>query len=241
MTEGTARSDVAPAGPAPAAKAAKTAGGRSGTKLFSASGPRRRSIAYSRFVAVMKWMLPAIAIALIVLVASWPYVKPKTEMISIQSLILGTMEKGGPSVVNARYLGADDQGRPFAVSADEANNLSLNSQVIELTMPKADMGLDDGTWVFLTADEGRFDRAGKALKLTGSVDLFHDSGYEFRTSVAHVDLSRGLVWGDEPVSGQGTFGVLHAEGFRLKNGEKTIRFLGKSKLTLYPDAKEPKS
>ncbi|MCP5366695.1 MAG: LPS export ABC transporter periplasmic protein LptC [Hyphomicrobiales bacterium] len=207
----------------------------------AAAAPRRRSVAYSRFVAVTKWMLPAIAIVLIAVIASWPYMNPKTDLISIQSLIQGTVDAGGPSVVNARYLGSDDDGRPFTVSADRASNLSLDSQVIELTNPKADMSLDDGTWVFLTAERGRYDRADKALELTGAVDLFHDSGYEFRTTVAHVDLTQGLAWGDAPVSGQGTFGVLKAEGFRLRNNEKVIRFTGKSKLTLYPAAGEPKS
>ena len=101
-------------------------------------------------------------------------------------------------------------------------------------MPKADITLDDGTWLVLTAKNGVFRQVKKTLDLTGAVNLFHDSGYEFQTSKAKIDLQKGLARGSAPVRGQGPFGELQGEGFRLLNKGKTIVFTGKSKLVIYP-------
>ena len=106
-------------------------------------------------------------------------------------------------------------------------------------MPKADITLEDGTWLVLTANDGEYSREEKALNLAGQVNLYHDSGYEFRTERAAIDLTTGTALSNDPVSGQGPFGRLAAAGFRMMNKGKVIHFLGKSKLTLYPGAKPP--
>jgi len=110
---------------------------------------------------------------------------------------------------------------------------------VTLVMPKADITLEDGTWLVLTANEGVFARGEKKLNLAGNVNLYHDSGYEFRTARAAIDLAAGIAEGNDPVDGQGPFGQLRAAGFRMVNKGKVIHFLGKSKLTLFPGAKPP--
>ena len=75
---------------------------------------------------------------------------------------------------------------------------------IELDSPQADITLQDGSWITVTANSGRFDRAAEQLSLDGDVNLFHDDGMEMRTELARVDLQESLAWGDQPVEGQGT-------------------------------------
>ena len=194
---------------------------------------------YSRFVTWMKVLLPGVALVLIVLVVAWPYMKLQDTRFRIGFTALKAGDGEDPSMLNPRFLGADKERQTFSVTADIAKNLLNNKKSVELEMPKADIALDDGTWLVLTAEAGIFTRIEETLKLRGSVNMFHDSGYEFRTERADIDLNSGTATGDVPVVGQGPFGVLSAEGFRLVDKGKTIYFTGKSKLVMYPGAGNP--
>ncbi len=131
-------------------------------------------------------------------------------------------------------MGIDKNAQPFSITADLAKNLAKGTATVELEMPKADMTLDDGTWLVLTADTGIYSRETRTLELVGAVNLFHDSGYEIRTAKARIDFVQGAAAGTDPVRGHGPFGELVAEGFDLKNKGKIIRFTGKSTLVLFP-------
>ena len=99
--------------------------------------------------------------------------------------------------------------------------------------------LDPMTWLAISADSGLFDRKAETLALKGSVNLFHDIGYELRTASAHVDLAGGMATGLDPVSGQGPFGSLNSAGFQIFDRGRRVIFTGKSKLVLYPASKKP--
>jgi len=142
-------------------------------------------------------------------------------------------ETEDPSMVNPRYLGIDKGNQAFSITADLARRLGEGTPAVELEMPKADITLDDGTWLVLTAHSGVYQKERQSLDLSGAVNLFHDSGYEFKTTKASIDLENGLAKGTAAVRGQGPFGDLQGEGFRLIDKGKTIVFTGKSKLVIY--------
>ncbi|GAB6053054.1 hypothetical protein JCM17960_18740 [Magnetospira thiophila] len=195
---------------------------------------RRRQVArYSRMVHVLKVLFPIIAVVLLVLIAIWPHIQPEDNSfrIGIASMEVGDVDQAG--MVNARYVGTDDGGRQFSVSADLARNLGGGTEHVELEMPKADITLEDGTWLVLTANSGLYTQERKALDLKGAVNLFHDTGYEIRTSLAHVDLGNNSASGNEPVTGQGPFGELQAEGFDIRDRGRTIYFTGKTRIVIH--------
>ncbi len=203
--------------------------------------PRRLTQGYSRFVAMMKFLLPATAVVVILLVVLWPHLATDDLKfrLGFAAVKLGISEE--PSMVNPRYVGADEENQPYSVTADLARKLSGGLSIkgvdtLELEMPKADLMMKDGTWIVLTAENGVFVRARQTLDLKGAVNLYHDSGYEFRTDLAEIDLASGAASGNAPIEGQGPFGHLTAEGFSLVDRGKTIYFTGKSKLILYPGA-----
>ncbi len=189
---------------------------------------------YSRFVSAMKKLLPVAAVLVIFLVIFWPHLDRKDNRFRIGFAAIEEEESDSLSMVNPRYLGTDKDNQPFSITADIAKNLERGNSGIELEMPKADLTLEDGTWLVLTSLTGVYNEKLETLDLAGAVNLFHDMGYEFRTSQAYVDLDAGIATGTEPVEGQGPFGHLTAEGFRLIDKGKTILFTGKSKLVLYP-------
>ena len=194
---------------------------------------------YSRFVRMMKFLLPAVAALLIALILVWPYLKTEDIGFRISFAALTADQTEDPSMVNPRYLGIDKDNQSFSITADLARNLGQGSMSVELEMPKADITLEDGSWLVVTAENGIYQRLEQTLKLTGSVNLYHDSGYEFRTAEARVDLEKGTAAGTAPIRGQGPFGDLQAEGFRLIDKGRTIIFTGKSKLVLYPGIGKP--
>ena len=139
-------------------------------------------------------------------------------------------------MINARYVGTDKNDRAFSVTADLARKIESNVTSFELEMPKADISLDNGTWLVLTAETGLYDSTNSTLDLAGAVNLYHDSGYEFRTQKAAIDLKKRVAAGNETVNGQGPFGNLKAEGFRLIDRGKTIYFTGRAKVLFFPGA-----
>ncbi len=197
---------------------------------------RRRSAAYSRFVSIMKFALPATALALVALIFLWPQIQMVDTRFSIGFARLKATESEDPSMVNARYVGTDKNNQPFSITADLAKDLLRGSAAIELEMPKADLALKNGTWIALTANSGVYDQRKKRLDLEGAVNLFHDSGYEFKTEKLRIDLEAGRAVSEKRVQGQGPFGQLQAEGFHLRNSGKSIFFTGKSKLIIRPNA-----
>jgi len=195
---------------------------------------RKGSASYSRFVFLMKVVLPTVAVVLVGLIVVWPQLKVDETQFKIGFARLKSTEAGDPSLVNARFVGSDRDNRPYSVTADLAKHVLDKTAKVELEMPKADITTDDGSWLALTANTGFFDREAKTLDLDGDVNMFHDSGFEFMTDSAHIDLGDGIAEGHDPVRGQGPFGTLRAEGFRMEDRGNRIVFTGKSRMVIYP-------
>jgi len=201
--------------------------------------PREHSTGYSHFVSMMKVLLPFAALLLIVLVVVWPNLKLQDTKFGLGFSAVKIGDGVNPSMINPRYFGTDERRQTFSITADLAKNLLADDRSVELEKPKADISLEDGSWLVVTASMGYFARQDEKLALEGGVNLFHDSGYEFRTEKLDIDLSSGTASGDQPVEGQGPFGHVVAEGFRLLDKGKTVVFTGKSRLIIYPGASAP--
>lgn len=187
----------------------------------------------------MKYLLPGLAFAMLVLVAVWPRLSPDENRFRIDIAAVGPAGGAKPQVLNPSLVGTDSAARPFRVTADLGSRSikeGTGGEVYDLTNPKADIVLSDGSWVALTATDGRFEAESNTLFLVGNVNLFHDQGYEFLTPSARVDLETSTASGDEPVKGQGPFGILDAQGFRVFDSGDRVLFLGPASLTVFEGA-----
>ncbi len=216
-----------------------------GTKLhdtadFVAAGAARRPVGggalYSRFVGFLKLLLPMIATALVLVVLIWPQLTSKDDGFRIGVADISVEDAKNLRMINARYMGVDDNDLPYALTADVAKQASGDDQLVQLTEPKADITLQDGTWIALTAESGSYYRDIRLLDLFGSVNLYHDQGFEFHAASAQFDLAKGDATGQDPVQGQGPFGTVEAQGFRITTGGKSIIFTGKSHMVILPGA-----
>jgi len=187
---------------------------------------------YSRFVSMTKVVLPFLALALIGLVLAWPHLKTdKSFSIGFSSARLAGETQ--PGMDNARYVGTDQNRQPYSVTADLARIISEAKGEVDLDLPKADLTLDDGTWLVMTADTGRYQGEIATLELKGNVNLFHDTGYEITTQQLMVHLKTGMAEGDTVLTGHGPFGELKAEGIKLIDKGRVIYFTGPAQLILY--------
>jgi lipopolysaccharide export system protein LptC len=197
-----------------------------------------RSFGRSRFVALMKYLLPVLAMSLLALVVAWPQLVPSEDRIEIDLAAVGPSGGSKPQVLNPRVLGIDASARPFQITADLGSRTQNGDgrDIYLFDLPKADITLNDGSWVAITSESGRYEEASKMLYLKDNVNLFHDSGYEFTTSAARFDVVNDNASGDEPVHGQGPFGEIDAEGFRIIDGGDRIVFTGKARMTIFGGA-----
>lgn len=195
---------------------------------------RRAGARYTRFVTWMKLLLPIIATSVVALVVIWPQLQDKPEGFRLGISKITVHGKGGQQVINARFIGNDSDSRPFTVTADSALQRAGGGDSFELEFPKADISMTDGTWIALAADTGTYYKSRQVLKLDGGVNLFHDSGYEFRTRNAEINLADGTASGRYAIAGQGPFGTVSAAGFMVYDRGSRIIFTGKAKLLIFP-------
>lgn len=193
---------------------------------------------YSIFVSSMKLVLPALAAGLVLLVIAWPQIMPDVSRSGIDFAKVARDHAKTLNMLNARYSGVDENNQPFNVAADLASQMPDDENMVELQHPKADIKTTEGDQVALSARVGHYDREGETLDLSGKVHLTHDKGFDIVTETARVNLKDGSAAGDAPVSGQGPSGELQSEGFRLRDRGQVIVFTGKSRLVIYPEAKE---
>jgi len=195
---------------------------------------------YSRFVGWMRITLPVIACVIVVLIVAWPQLQKAPDKFRLGVSSTTILDTGGQEVVNPRYTGIDKNNRPFTVTADTASPQQDQPQLISLSFPKADITTQNGAWLALSAQAGRYNRNSEELDLNGAVDLFHDTGHEIRTSKARIFLKKGMASGNDDVEGHGPVGTVRSKGFLiLEKGDRLI-FTGKARLVLYPSARKEK-
>lgn len=198
--------------------------------------PRRLSAfgqGYSFFVKTLKFALPVAAIviigALITRLSEDPQQKQKISL-------LPSEEKTTPGMIEmmqAKYEGLDDEGRPYTVTADKASRAMNAPDSVVFENPVADITLQDKTWVAVKAKAGSFDRTAESLHLNDNVQIFHDSGYEIQLQNIEIDLKQKTAVTASPVLAHGPMGTITAQNMAVKNQGNLIIFGGPATLTIF--------
>ena len=189
---------------------------------------------HSRFVGMMKLVLPVTAAALIAIILVWPRLCERSDSLGLSFAGLGTGEANSLTMDKPRFIGADAKGRPFMITAEVATQDPTNQRRVTLEALQADMTMDDGHWFSFIAPGGVFDQTGRTLSLSGPVNLFSDQGHELQTGDLAVDLGRGTAVTETPVTGQGPFGSFRADSMKLEKQGRHMYFSGNVKVTIIP-------
>ncbi|MBV8934278.1 MAG: LPS export ABC transporter periplasmic protein LptC [Alphaproteobacteria bacterium] len=197
------------------------------------SGRRaRRSDQYSRFVAVLKGLLPVIGMALLALVAVWPRLVPFLDSVRLGFPVIDLREAHELRMLNPRYAGVDRFNRPYIVTSAVGRQAPNREDLMSLERPRAQMTMHNGALVVVTAATAMYQSQAQLLDLFGDVNLVHENGTRFVTNTAHVDVAADTAVGNDPVAGHGPSGDITAQGFRVVDQGNTIVFTGRSHLLL---------
>ena len=188
----------------------------------------RRIARRRRLVALVKRLLPLMAVLLLATVVSWPQIAHRLDTSRMAKAALHNVQQG--RLVNLRYHGIDERNRPYIVTAEEAQQ--VGPERINLVSPKADVLSENGDWTLVVSDNGVYLQRADQLDLSGHVVIYRDNGVTLQTSSAAVDLKAGAAAGSQHTHTEGPFGTLDSQGFALVDKGAVVQFDGKSRLVL---------
>ncbi len=186
---------------------------------------------YSKIVKILRFLLPAMALTIIVVLFSWTSMEKNIEPLAEEQNMPKTI--GQNELINPHFESHDADQQPYNITADRAYQDQDRLDLVHLEKPKADMSLKDGSWVELEANNGQYDQEKGLLSLHGKIKLFHDDGYVLHTNRLDIDIERQYAETGLPVSGEGPAGTLQASGMKAQGNKGAIIFKGPAKATIY--------
>lgn len=191
--------------------------------------------AVNKYKYVKRLLLTIASIAFAVIVF-WPSLKDyfgqsSSDFISEDYKKSDVRQETKSKAKDIRFYGADKSNQPYTLTADDGDENT--SGIVFLTKPQIILNLKSGNIATLTATDGDYNKSTDLVTLRGEVTVTHSLGYQFITTLAWIDLTQSVSYGDKPVHGDGPNGIIDSHGgFKLSdNGEKVI-FLGRPELIL---------
>jgi lipopolysaccharide export system protein LptC len=205
-----------------------------GARTSLATARRSRLTAgdrYSRRVALLKLLLPAVGLTLLLLVAAWPRLAALFQNVGVGFASIDLREARELKMVDPRYAGIDRQNRPYVLNAAIGRQMPDRTDLVSLERPRAKMATRHGI-IAVTAATGIYQSQAKLLDLFRRVAIVRQDGTRFSTSSAHVDFSENSAEGHDRVAGHGPWGAIIAQGFRILDKGDRVIFTGNADLVL---------
>ena len=191
---------------------------------------------YTKFVKYAKILIAISVFLLFCLIFLYPLIKKDT----VVRIALTSVEKGASEptkMSNPNFHGFDANNQPYNVTAKTATQLDEDNVTLESL--NGDIALKDGKWLSVTALTGKLKVKEHLLDLSGSVDIFSDDGYEMRTELLNIDISKKIATTNLEVKGQGLLGKISSQGAVFNGITKVSKFNDKVFVTIYLPHKEP--
>lgn len=191
---------------------------------------KKANVKYTKFVRMMRLVLPLMALIMIWLVVYWPRIQNTMEPVAKEDLVPVTVGKN--ELLRPRFQSTDKKDQPFNVTAHRALQSSYDPSVVILERPMADITLNNGDWLAAEATRGAYRQKVEKLFLEGDVRLYHDRGYQLQTEKMVINLAKNQAWSDTRIYGQGPAGVLEATGMQAYSERGQVIFTGPVSLKL---------
>ncbi len=188
---------------------------------------------YSRYVSLMKVILPIGIVLSVVFALGWPYLQTLNapEIVAVDTSLPEIKEN---RMVRPHYLSTDQKGQPFEITAEWAKNHS--ESLSDLVNPDGTMTLFEGEIYSLKAKKGLYNKDNKTIDLKDSVVLTSTDGYTVTTQEAHVTLDNKVIEGNSMIKGEGPAGsLMGTNGFKIETkakNKKVITLKGASRIVI---------
>ena len=155
--------------------------------------PRGAARRHSAFVRVLRWLLPALMIATLALLAGL------VAAHAIRRRAAEHQEAEAPiRMLNPHFYGRDNKGRAYVLGASEAMRDENSLELVLLKSPTVTMDMDGKAPSTLTADSGAYHEDTRILLLKGHVRANNAQTSHFATDEAVINTQTGTVSGPSP-------------------------------------------
>lgn len=134
-------------------------------------------------------------------------------------------------LVTPRFVGRDDKGRAFVLTAVSATRDPLDYQRVILKKPALVLDEDGPDMLRINGADGVFHEQDNKLELTGGVRMA-DTKNTFETASSLFDTKTGEVIGSGPIQGAGGLGEIRAESYGVYSKGERMVFKGGVKTRL---------
>lgn len=200
---------------------------RSDEDMALRASQTRRS---SKWVRLMRLVLPVVALSIVVVLMVWSDHEAPLKPVPREEISPQTVSRN--ELVNPKFQSEDNDAQPYTITADKATQNADDMDMILLDKPVADMSLKSGNWVAVKADQGAYNQKSGLLRLNGSVQVHHDTGYELRSEHLDMDIDEQTLQSDRAVTGHGPAAEITAQGLEADGKTDTLTFKGPAKLIL---------
>ena len=136
-------------------------------------------------------------------------------------------------VDKAMYRGADDQGRPFSITAGSAVQHTAENPVVAMQQLVARMLLTQGPAV-LSANSGAYDMDAQQMRIFGPVMFATADGYRMTAQDVDIDVEQQRMASRGRVSGEVPAGTFTADRIVSDLNARTVTLDGNARLRMTP-------
>jgi lipopolysaccharide export system protein LptC len=136
-------------------------------------------------------------------------------------------------LMNPRFVGRDDRGRPFVLIAASATRDAQDYQKVYLDKPALVLDDEGPDPLRVTAAKGVYHEATRKLVVSGGVRLAGARG-AFDTAQSLFDTRTGELVGSGPIQGAGSLGEIQAKSYGVYDKGARMVFSGGVHTRLQP-------
>jgi len=190
--------------------------------------------AHDRIIRWSKIVLPSAVGALIAILALAPLDKEgDVSFILDKKKVENAPER--MRVETARYVGADNKGQKFSITAQRAIQRTSEVPIVDIEGMLAQLALANGP-LMIAANQGRYDLDTQKVAVNGPVRVLGPDGYRLETRDVQVDLKARQVTSSGPVAGQLRLGHFQAGQMHADLGERKVVLDGGARLKIVQGA-----
>jgi lipopolysaccharide export system protein LptC len=138
-------------------------------------------------------------------------------------------------VEQARYVGTDNAGQKFLMTAERALQRSSDEPLVDIRGMFARLLLPRGP-LMIAAPQARYNLDTQRVAVNGPVRVAGPDGYRLATSNVTVDLKQRQLASAGPVSGEMRLGQFQAGQLRADLGDRTVTLDGGARLKIVQGA-----
>ncbi len=200
--------------------------------------PRKNAaISHSQHSMRPSLVLLGVAVILALGVTGWlGFLSPNREPhLEIQEIFI--IENSEVELTGARYRGVSSAGRPFEITAEQAQEAQDGSENVNMVLPKAIVTTRDGAVVNLRSNRGVFNKSSNRVELVGDVVVIqHGHSLRLDTDALLANLKSGEMYSNVPVEVKDANRKINARSMRVYSNGERIVFEGNAKMIIHSES-----